>query len=117
MPGHSGRNTAVNKPRYKTTAEDQEAAYRNLLRNQSQKAVYEFIVSNFDGQGGRDLQPDSADISNVRYLLLLVTAAADRPSSELFVACTLYFQRSNVEYMQKLRVLEQTASDKLIHEG
>ena len=104
------------KPRGKIDAEDQEVAYQGLLRNSSQKHIYDFIVGSFSGQGNTEIKPDMADVSNVRYLLTLAAGGSPTPSSDFFAACFLYFQRSNSAYSQRLRQLEQAASEKLVKE-
>lgn len=102
------------KPRGKVTAEDQQSEFNKLVRNQSQKSVYDFIANNFKGQANTEIRPDQADVSNVRYLLALSVGGSQSPVSDFFGACFSYFQRSNAAYQQKLRMLEQAAKDKLV---
>lgn len=104
------------KRRGKITEEDQERSYNQLVRNQSPKAIQDFIVENFKGQGNTDIRPDIADINSIRYLLALSLGGSDAPVGEFFGACFEYFQRHNTHYNEKLMQLEVAAKNKLVKE-
>lgn len=104
-PGRAG------KPRSKIIGEDRLGEFQRLLHNQSQKAVYNYIVGNFDGQDRNEISPDAPDMSAVRYhLALAVGSESSAPSDDFFEVNFLFFKRQNSAYLRKLREMEEAAA-------